>query len=72
MWRVFHYFLGFHYVYWWNGCDHGIARVRKAPNGRPYFYQYKSIRTIVWMDERPQGNLCWSPLTWSGETARAA
>jgi hypothetical protein len=46
MYKLLNLLFGWDYVYWTNGCDSGIARVREAPDNTIWFFRYRITNII--------------------------
>jgi hypothetical protein len=43
MYKILNKLFGWDYVFWRNSVDSGIARIRKAPDGKVWYWRYWSI-----------------------------
>jgi hypothetical protein len=70
MWKIFHWFFGWHYVIFKYGFSNEIRRVRTAPNGTRFVTCYGNLYEVL-----PTGRLKalgtnvvhysgYTPLTW--------
>lgn len=51
MYKILNYLFGWDYIFWRNSCDQGVARVRKAPDDKVYYYRYR-ITSLIDVIER--------------------
>jgi len=41
MYKLWNFLFGWDYIYWWNSCDQGVARVHKALDNSIWYWRYK-------------------------------
>jgi len=55
MYKLYHYWFGWDYIYWTNSASEGISRVRILPSGKVYCWRYWRIMDVI---EEP-GQVIW-------------
>lgn len=57
MWKLYHRLFGWDYIAWVNMSDQGVGRVRVSPDGRVFYWRYRS--TDVWDVVRAPKDVLW-------------
>ena len=50
-WKLMHQLFGWDYVQWRNAASQGVARVFVDGMGRVYYWRYKSIKVVDFIDD---------------------
>lgn len=54
MYKLFNLIFDWDYIHWENTADHGIARVRRLPDGTVVYWQYRNINLLCKITNREQ------------------